>query len=75
MVNAYQLFLLSVLVLWPVAIFGLLWLMSRLENYVRKLDAHSPAEAGLEPVAGQPTEREVKIIFGDTVVGDNQSSS
>jgi hypothetical protein len=75
MVNAYQLFLLSVLVLWPVAIFGLLWLMSRLENYVRKLDAQSPAEAGLEPVAGQPAEREVKIVFGDTVVGENQPST
>ncbi|HEX2049393.1 MAG TPA: hypothetical protein VHJ34_02030 [Actinomycetota bacterium] len=64
----YQLFLLAVLVLWPVAIAGLLWLMSKLESYVRRIDADTPEEAGLEPVAGTAPEREVQIVFGDQVV-------
>ena len=64
----YQLFLLAVLVLWPVAIAGLLWLMSKLEDYVRRMDADTPEEAGLEPVAGSAPEREVQIVFGDRVV-------
>lgn len=64
----YQLFLLAVLILWPVAIAGLLWLMSKLESYVRRIDADTPEEAGLEPVAGSAPEREVQIVFGDQVV-------
>lgn len=68
--TAYQLFLLAVLVLWPVAIMGVLFLMSRLENYVNTTDASTPADAGLEPVSGEAPEREVRIRFGDRVVGE-----
>ena len=66
----YQLFLLVVLLLWPVAIIGLLFLMTKLENYVKRIDASTPEEAGLEPVAGRTTDREVKIVFGEQVVGE-----
>ncbi len=66
----YQLFLLGVLLLWPVAIVGLLFLMTKLEDYVKRIDANTPEEAGLEPVAGQATDREVKIVFGEQVVGE-----
>ena len=66
----YQLFLLAVLILWPFMIIGLLFLMSKLEQYVNRLDADTPKEAGLEPVAGRSEEREVKIVFGDQVVGE-----
>ena len=62
--------LLCILVMWPIVIFGLLFLMSRLENYVNRLDADSPEEAGLEPVAGESPEREVQIRFGDRIVGE-----
>jgi hypothetical protein len=65
----YQIFLLLVLILWPFAILGLLYLMSRLESYVKRTGADTPAEAGLEPVEGQPEEKEVTIVFGDKVVG------
>jgi hypothetical protein len=68
-VTGYQLFLLVVLVAWPAAIFGLLFAMSRLERYERRVDAATPEQAGLEPVAGSPPEREVRIVFGDKVVG------
>jgi hypothetical protein len=68
-VTPYQIFLLVVLVTWPFAIMGLLFLMSRLESYVARLDAGTPEEAGLEPVAGSPPEKEVKIVFGGRVVG------
>ena len=67
----YQLFLLAVLVLWPFVILGLLFLMSKLEHFVARPDADTPEEAGLEPVTGGGDEREVKIVFGDTVVGDS----
>jgi hypothetical protein len=66
----YQLFLLGVLLLWPVAIVGLLFLMTKLEDYVKRIDASTPEEAGLEPVAGHTTDREVKIVFGEQVVGE-----
>ncbi len=72
-VTPYQIFLLAVLVLWPVIIFGLLFLMSRLEDYVARVDAASPEEAGLEPVAGRSPEREVRIVYGDRVVGESDS--
>jgi hypothetical protein len=64
----YQIFLVCVLVLWPFAILGLLFLMSRLERYERRVEAPTPEEAGLEPVVGSPTEREVRIVFGDKVI-------
>ncbi|MGH2808457.1 MAG: hypothetical protein ACRDKT_14415 [Actinomycetota bacterium] len=64
----YQIFLLAVLIAWPVVIFGILMLMSRLESYVNRVDAQTPEEAGLEPVEGQPRDREVKIRFGDEIV-------
>ena len=67
-VTAYQLLLLVVLALWPVVIFGLLFFMSRLENYVNRVEANTPEEAGLEPVEGEEPEREVRIRFGDQVV-------
>jgi hypothetical protein len=66
----YQLVLLVVLVLWPFLIFGLLFLMSRLESYVKRLDASTPEQAGIEPVAGESSDREVQIVFGDQVVGE-----
>ncbi|MGH2746711.1 MAG: hypothetical protein ACRDKB_02150 [Actinomycetota bacterium] len=71
--SAYQVFLLIVIILWPFAVFGGLFLMSRLERYVNRLDASTPEEAGLEPVSGTPTEREVTIVFGDRVVGEPES--
>jgi hypothetical protein len=66
--TAYQLFLLGVLILWPLLIMGLLFFMSRLESYVARSEADTPEEAGLEPVAGRVADREVKIVFGDHVV-------
>jgi hypothetical protein len=65
----YQVFLLAVLILWPFLLFALLMMMSRLETYVQKLDAETPEEAGLEPIEGFPPEKEVKIVFGDQVIG------
>jgi hypothetical protein len=67
-VTPYQVFLLVVLLTWPFVIMGLLFLMSRLESYVQRLDAGTPEEAGLEPVAGSPPEKEVTIVFGGRVV-------
>jgi hypothetical protein len=64
----YQIFLLCVLLLWPFAIVSLLFLMSRLERYVQVSEAETPEEAGLEPVEGS-ADREVKIVFGDRVIG------
>ncbi len=66
----YQIVLLVVLAVWPFAILGLLFLMSRLETYVKRIDAHTPEEAGLEPVAGKSAEREVQIFVGDQIVGE-----
>lgn len=65
----YQVFLVVVLIMWPFIILALLFLMNRIESYVKRLDAQTPEEAGLEPVAGTPREREVTIVFGDEVVG------
>jgi hypothetical protein len=67
----YRLFLLVVLVLWPVAIIGLLFLMSKLESYVNRSEAATPEEAGLEPVTGSTGDPEVRIVFGDQIVGDS----
>lgn len=64
----YQLVLLIVLATWPFVIMGLLFLMSRLEDYVARGDASSPEEAGLEPVSGDSPDREVKVVYGDQVV-------
>ncbi|MDQ3916686.1 MAG: hypothetical protein M3323_15365 [Actinomycetota bacterium] len=69
--NTYQLFLGAVLVTWPLIIFGLLFLMSRMESYVNRVDADTPQEAGLEPVEGRAPEREVQIRFGDQIVGES----
>ena len=44
--------------------------MTKLEDYVKRIDASTPEEAGLEPVAGHTTDREVKIVFGEKVVGE-----
>ena len=68
----YQTILLVVLAVWPFAILGLLFLMSRLEGYVARIDASSPQEAGLEPVQGTSSDREVRIVLGDQVVGDSK---
>ena len=65
----YQIILLIVLAIWPFAILGLLFLMSRLETYVKRIDAQTPEEAGLEPVSGSSNEREVQIFVGDQQVG------
>jgi len=69
--TAYQLFLLAVLVLWPLGIFGLLMLMSLLETFVSRSVGETPEQAGLEPVSGETSDPEVKIVFGDTVVGES----
>jgi NADH:ubiquinone oxidoreductase subunit 3 (subunit A) len=68
--SRYQVFLLIVLVLWPFVILGLLFAMSKLETYVEKPSAETPQEAGLEPVEGHSDEKEVRIIFGDKVIGE-----
>jgi hypothetical protein len=64
--------LLVVLALWPFAILGLLFLMSRLETYVKTIDAQTPEEAGLTPVSGTSDEREVQIFVGDQPVGETK---
>jgi hypothetical protein len=69
-VTPYQVFLLIVLITWPFAIVGLLFLMTRLENYVGRMHAENPRDAGLEPIEGSPEGREVTIVFGDRVVGE-----
>ena len=69
--NSYQVFLAGVLVTWPLIIFGLLFLMSRMEAYVNRSDAETPQQAGLEPVEGHSGEREVQIRFGDQIVGES----
>lgn len=68
--SRYQAILVAVLVLWPLTIIALLFLMSHLERYVARSEAGTPEEAGLEPVAGRSTDREVKIVFGGRVVGE-----
>lgn len=70
--TAYQGLLLAVLIIWPLAIVGILFLMSKLENYVNRMDAQTPEEAGLEPVEGETTDREVRIVFGDRIVGESK---
>ena len=67
----YQVLLLCILLTWPVLIMTLLFLMSRLENYVKRIDAQTPEEAGLEPVEGSD-EKEVRVVFGDKVIGEPQ---
>ena len=69
MFDAYQILLLVILVTWPLVIAGLLFTMSKIETWIGRTDATTPKEAGLEPVAGRSQEREVKIVFGDKVVG------
>jgi hypothetical protein len=71
--TAYQLFLLVVLVLWPPAIMGLLFLMARLERFESRIGASTPEEAGLEPVAGEAPEREVRIRFGEHIIGEPET--
>ncbi|MGH2702036.1 MAG: hypothetical protein ACRDJB_01605 [Actinomycetota bacterium] len=66
--TAYQLFLLLVIIIWPFLIGGMLFAMSRIENWIERVDAATPEEAGLEPVSGG--EKEVRIVFGDRVVGE-----
>lgn len=66
----YQVLLLVVLIVWPLVIIGVLFLMSRLETYVNRLDASTPEEAGLEPVEGSTEDREVRVVFGDRVIGE-----
>ena len=66
--TAYQLFLLLVIIIWPFLIGGMLFAMSRIENWIERVDAATPEEAGLEPVSGG--EREVRIVFGDKIVGE-----
>jgi hypothetical protein len=68
--SGYQVFLGVVLVLWPFTIVGMLYVMSKLEDVVNRMDASTPQEAGLEPVEGRATDREVKIVYGGKVVGE-----
>jgi hypothetical protein len=71
--TGYQVFLGIVLVLWPLTIVGMLYFMSKLEDYVKRIDADTPEEAGLEPVEGRTSDREVKIVYGGKVIGDQGS--
>ena len=71
--TGYQVFLLLVIIVWPFAIGALLFAMSRIETWIERTDAATPEEAGLEPVAGE--EREVRIVFGDRVVGERDSKT
>jgi hypothetical protein len=71
--TGYQVFLLLVIIIWPFAIGALLFAMSGIETWIGRVDAATPEEAGLEPVAGE--EREVRIIFGDRVVGEDDSET
>ncbi len=73
--TSYQIFLIAVLLLWPLVITAMLFLMSRLEAYVNRSEAETPEEAGLEPVLGRPPEREVRIVFGDKVVGESEKAA
>ena len=66
----YRVFLGLVLLTWPLMIVGLLFFMGKLESYVNRLDADTPEEAGVEPVAGSSQDKEVTIVFGDQVVGE-----
>ena len=68
----YQSLLLAILIVWPFGIIGLLFLMARMERFVDRTGAETPEEAGLEPVAGESTDREVRIVFGDQVVGESE---
>jgi hypothetical protein len=70
--TTYQVLLIVILVVWPLAITALLFLMSKLENYVNRSEATNPEQAGLEPVGGMHEEREVRIVFGDQVVGGSE---
>lgn len=70
--TGYQLFLLVILMLWPLVIMGLLFLMSKIENKIARTEAGNPNEAGLEPISGDTGEREVRIVYGDKVVGEKQ---
>jgi hypothetical protein len=71
--TGYQVFLLLVIIIWPFAIGALLFSMSRIETWIERMDAATPEEAGLDPVAGE--EREVRIVFGDRVVGEDDSGT
>lgn len=68
----YQIFLLVVLLTWPFLIMGVLFAMSRLERWVDRTEAETPQDAGLEPVSGTTGEREVRIVFGDKTVGEQE---
>ena len=70
--TSYQLLLIAILLMWPLAITALLFVMSRLENYVNRSEADTPQQAGLEPISGRSVDREVKIVFGDEVVGGSK---
>lgn len=70
--TTYQILLIVILVVWPLAITALLFLMSKLEDYVNRSEASTPEQAGLEPVQGKPDDREVRIVFGDQVVGGSE---
>lgn len=70
--TSYQLLLIGILIMWPIAITALLFVMTRLENYVNRSEADTPQQAGLEPVSGRSVDREVKIVFGDKVVGRSE---
>lgn len=69
----YQMFLGAILVLWPLIIMSLLFLMSRMEDYIARSDAETPEQAGLEPVHADPEDKEVRIVFGDTVIGERDA--
>lgn len=66
-------FLAAVLVLWPLIIMSLLFLMSRMEAFVARTGAETPEEAGLEPVNAAPADKEVRIVFGDNVIGERDA--
>jgi hypothetical protein len=70
--TSYQWLLIAILLVWPLVITALLFVMSRLEVYVNRTDAETPEEAGLAPVRGRTEDREVRIVFGNQVVGGSE---
>jgi hypothetical protein len=73
--DLYHIFLVAILIVWPSTIFGILFLMDRLEQIMERPVASTPEEAGLTPVSGTSQEREVQIVFDDQVIGESRSQS
>ena len=73
--SGYEVFFVIVLLLWPIAIAGLLVVMHRLEKFVERTGGETPEQAGVEPVAGTTGDPEVRVVFGAEVVGEETPSA